>query len=83
MEKVKFNFTESFVCVHCESRWMFRADSLTSLVAKVKASCNDEIQSHYVLCCADKAINQAKSFDERFCKFLKSIGINASVMGDV
>jgi len=77
---IKFNYTERFTCAHCGEVWLFRADSMTVLVAKIKSACNAEIQEHYVMCQADKAIKQADSFDSAFCKFLKSIGINASII---
>lgn len=61
---MKFNFTERFTCP-CGETWVFRATSLTELVANAKQACNGEIQAHYVDCPVDKAIEQAEKINKK------------------
>lgn len=80
MRILVFSHAELFICNICHKKYIHsvRVDNLTREIMADKTIWNDMISEHYITC----AMNQADNFDERFCKFLKSIGIDAIVKED-
>ena len=75
-----FTHSECFTCNICHFKFIHSTtvDHMTPEISLAKSRWNDMVSSHYLNC----TMRQADSFYARFCKFLKAIGIDASIKED-
>lgn len=74
-----FTRIDTFTCPICNSRFIYNIKNtktieMTSKIFLDKRLWNQEVSEHYLKCSEKKP----ESFDERFCNFLRSIGINVN-----